>query len=226
MNRVVKDPVERRNELITTAQKLFYSKGYERTSVNDIIKVMDVAKGTFYHYFDSKQAVLEAVVDRLTEHLLGMTRKIIADASLDAIEKWHRAFQLSNNWKVENKADMLALMRIMFSDGNVRLMDALQKKSAPLIAHEFAKVIRQGVAEGVFDTPYPDEAAENILSIQTHFSNAFADLILNPEQSDDRLNIAIRKFKAAQDAVERVVGAEPGSLPLLDEEDIAPWFTE
>ncbi len=63
MARVVKAADERRSEFIAAAQNLFYSKGYESTSVNDLISVVGVSKGAFYHYFDSKQAVLEALVD-------------------------------------------------------------------------------------------------------------------------------------------------------------------
>lgn len=54
MTRTAKDSDERRSELIATAQQLFYSKGYESTSVSDIVKAVGVAQGTFYYYFDSK----------------------------------------------------------------------------------------------------------------------------------------------------------------------------
>jgi hypothetical protein len=47
MTRIVKAPDERRSELIATAQQLFYTKGYERTSVSDIVKAVGVAQGTF-----------------------------------------------------------------------------------------------------------------------------------------------------------------------------------
>ena len=66
MTRNVKAPDERRSELIATAQQLFYTKGYERTSVSDIVKAVGVAQGTFYYYFGSKQAILEALVAELT----------------------------------------------------------------------------------------------------------------------------------------------------------------
>ncbi len=49
MARIVKAPDERRTEFIETAQALFYTKGYERTSVNDIIEAVGVSKGAFYY---------------------------------------------------------------------------------------------------------------------------------------------------------------------------------
>ena len=53
----------RREELLTTAEKLFYTKGYEKTSVQDILSEMNFSKGGFYHHFDSKLAVLEAICE-------------------------------------------------------------------------------------------------------------------------------------------------------------------
>ena len=79
MTRIVKAPDERRSELIATAQQLFYTTGYERTSVNDIVKAVGVAQGTFYYYFDSKQAILEALVAELTAQQHVLFQDIVTD---------------------------------------------------------------------------------------------------------------------------------------------------
>ena len=60
--KTVKDAELRRQEILMTAKKLFIKKGYDKTSVNDILKVVDIAKGTFYYYFSSKEEVLEAII--------------------------------------------------------------------------------------------------------------------------------------------------------------------
>ena len=51
----------RRGELLAASEKLFYTKGYENTSVQDIMDAVGFSKGGFYHHFDSKLAVLEAI---------------------------------------------------------------------------------------------------------------------------------------------------------------------
>ena len=51
----------RRGELLAASEKLFYTKGYENTSVQDILDAVGFSKGGFYHHFDSKLAVLEAI---------------------------------------------------------------------------------------------------------------------------------------------------------------------
>ena len=51
----------RRSELLVAAEKLFYTKGYEKTSIQDILDEVGFSKGGFYHHFDSKLSVLEAI---------------------------------------------------------------------------------------------------------------------------------------------------------------------
>ena len=59
----------RRGELLAAAEKLFYTKGYENTSVQDILDAVGFSKGGFYHHFDSKLAVLEAICQQRAEEL-------------------------------------------------------------------------------------------------------------------------------------------------------------
>ncbi|VVB69317.1 HTH-type transcriptional regulator BetI [uncultured archaeon] len=71
MSRIVKEPEERRNELIDTAERIFIAQGYDQTSISDIVKEVNVSQGAFYYYFDSKEDVLVAVMDKqiaLMEH--------------------------------------------------------------------------------------------------------------------------------------------------------------
>ncbi|MFA6373381.1 MAG: TetR/AcrR family transcriptional regulator, partial [Methanothrix sp.] len=64
MSRIVKEPEERRKELIDTAGRLFVAQGYDQTSISDITKEVNVSQGAFYYYFDSKEDVLVAVMEK------------------------------------------------------------------------------------------------------------------------------------------------------------------
>ena len=91
MARITKDPVVRSNEIIDAAEHLFYSVGYDETSVSDIVKAVGVAQGTFYNYFASKEAVLEALVQR---HVSKIYAKLagIENAEMTAIQKYEKMF--------------------------------------------------------------------------------------------------------------------------------------
>jgi AcrR family transcriptional regulator len=226
MTRITKDPDVRRRELINCAQNLFYTKGYENTSVRDIVNEVGVAKGTFYYYFDSKLAILEATVEELVEQSLALMEEIVDDKSLSATQKWVLTAQVINNWKSERKEELLAISRALQKEENSLLLFKIKKKGVQLFAPEFARIIAQGIEEGIFDVEFVEEAAEFTMAIQLVMSDTFIDIILNPECHDDPLATAQRKVAAMQYSIERILGATPDSLPLIDTQSLSAWFED
>ncbi|OLQ74883.1 hypothetical protein BIT28_13055 [Photobacterium proteolyticum] len=224
MARVVKAADERRSEFITAAQTLFYSKGYESTSVNDLINAVGVSKGAFYHYFDSKQAVLEALVDDMQQQYQAVVGDLITSPDLDAISKWNQLLAMTNQWKIEQKDGLLSFARIINMDENLTLKHKLMEGRAKLLVADYAVIIQQGIDEGVFDTQSPTDVAELVVSLLYAFSEAVTDLLLHQEQCEQPLQKAIRKVEAAQQSVERILGAQKGSLMLIDQATLAAWF--
>jgi AcrR family transcriptional regulator len=226
MTRITKDPDERRSELIACAQELFYTKGYESTSVRDIVDEVGVAKGTFYYYFDSKLGVLEAMVDEAISQSVALLHRIVADETLPVLEKWARAFQMVAAWKAGHKAELLAMLHAMQMDENLLLRYKVQTRTLQLLSPEFAKIITQGVEEGVFETVFVEESAEITLSIMQGLSDPVYGILLNPDNYEDPVALARRKITAVETAIERVLGAPQGSLPLIDERTFATWFED
>ena len=85
--RIIKEHDERKNEIIDTAAMRFESKGYEQCSVNDILTAIGIAKGTFYHYFKSKEEVLDAVIANMMYQITQQVRSVEADPGLSPEEK-------------------------------------------------------------------------------------------------------------------------------------------
>jgi AcrR family transcriptional regulator len=226
MTRVTKDPDERRHELIACAQKLFYSKGYERTTVRDIVDELGVAKGTFYYYFDSKLAVLEVMVDEVIKQSVALLQEIVADETLPVLEKWSRAFQAVVAWKAERKAELPAMLHVMQMDENLLLRYKVQTRTVQLLSPEIAKIIALGVEEGVFETGFVEESAGITLSIMQGLSDPLYGILLNPDNYEDPVALARHKIAAVETAIERVLGAPPGSLSLIDAQAIAAWLQD
>jgi AcrR family transcriptional regulator len=226
MPRIVKDYDERHAEFLDVAQQLFFSQGYERTTVQEIIDTVGVSKGAFYHYFDSKQAVLEAVVAEQSAQRRALYQTIMDDDALSVIQKWTRMVQVGNDWKMERKAELLDLLRVLQMDENIPLFHKLRVEEVKVATPEFAKLITQGIAEGVFETDYVEEAAEIVYAISLTFTDTLADILLNPDNYDDPESLARRKVAAIRTAIERVLGADPGSLSLIIEPTLAVWFED
>jgi len=217
---------ERRTQFIQAAQELFYTKGYESTSINDIIEAVGVSKGAFYHHFESKQAVLIAVVDSLVAQSRKIIEPILNSTALNAIEKLNRIVRTSNSWKIGQRDQMLAVAKILYSDDNLHLRNRIDVETKQMKIAAFSQVLKQGVAEGVFDWDdlAEDHLAEFVLAIMQTAGETFIRLLLDPERPADAIDVVTNKFMAAQKIVERVLGAPAGSLSLIDRESIVLWF--
>lgn len=224
--RIVKEYDQRHQELLDTAQQLFYSKGYSQTSVRDIIDAVGIAKGTFYHYFDSKTALLEDLVERLISQTLVILEALADDESLDALTKFTRIFNVIGNWKTERRAELMAMMRMLYSDENILLMHKFKESSVTAVLPPFTKVIEQGVAEGVFKVESAEDSAEIFMKSSQGFSETFARILLNSDDYENPAEVVRRKKLAYERAIERGLGAPVGSLPLFDEAIIDAWFED
>lgn len=224
MGRISKDHDERYAEFVDVARDLFFSHGYECTTVQEIIDTVGVAKGTFYHYFDSKEDVLEAIVAELSAEHRAIFEAIVADKTLSATQKWTRAFAAVGHWSAGRKGELLALVRAM--QKNVLLSYRLREQETRQALPMMSTIIAEGIEEGLFDTEHLAETAEIVYGVSRIVSALLIPILLHPEDYEDAKALARRKVAAGQVAIERILGAPPGSLLLLDEEVLAAWFRD
>jgi AcrR family transcriptional regulator len=226
MPRVVKEEsyAQRRNEIIDAAQRLVYTKGYEQMSIQDILELTGMSKGAFYHYFDSKPALLEALIDRMVQESEKVISPIVYDPNLSALEKLHEFFHTAARWKSSQKDYMLAILRVWYADENAIVRDKVLAKQLGWAASWLAHIFRQGMAEGVMDVPYPDQTALAAMTLLTGLSNGFARLILSPPKDGSALTQAEQLIFAYNRLLERAVGAPQGSLSIMDEATAREWI--
>ena len=166
MARTSKAPQERHRELVDCAVRLFTEKGYGATAVSDIVREVGVAQGTFYYHFKSKEAVLEAVVDRTTG---GLTQKIMAAVERedsDASKRLDRVLSLLMAAMLENKA----LIAILHHPDNEVLHERMRAKLVGSIQPAINRLVTDGVEAGTFNVPHAEEAAELLLSTVAHLT--------------------------------------------------------
>ena len=115
------DPVVhavRRETFVDIAQRLIQTKGYEQMSIQDVLDEAEASRGAFYHYFDSKAALLEAVVERMVDTVIATLSPLVADQAVPALEKLQGVFTGIARWKGERTQLMVALMEVWLSDDN------------------------------------------------------------------------------------------------------------
>ena len=224
MASVVKEYGVRRNEILDEAQRLIESKGYEQMTIQEILDGLQISKVAFYHYFGSKQELLEAVIERMGEEVEQVLMPIVEDAQLPALEKFHIFFSTVSRWKTAQKEFLIALLRVWYTDDNVLVRQKTYTSGLKRIAPLLTAIIRQGVQEGVLKTSYPEHIGEVILPIIQSLSDTLARQLLSFEPERGDLQHAENTVAAYTNALERVLGAPQGSLELVDSETLKEWF--
>jgi AcrR family transcriptional regulator len=224
--RVVKEHIVRRNEILDAAQRLVQTRGYEQMAIQEILDELRIAKDTFYHYFGSKQALLEAVVERILEQAEQITLPIVRDPHLPASEKLQRIFDTVGRWKSARIPFFMELLRIWYTDDNAIVRTKLTALGIQRVTPLLTEVVHQGVAEGSFRTDFPEQVGSIVMSLVGQLSDTLAGLLLAGEPAPGGLAHARNLVAAYSDAVERVLGAQPGSLTIVDSVTLEEWFRD
>ena len=98
MARIVKKAEERRSEILQKAQELFYTHGYAKTSVSMVIDALGISKGAFYHYFKSKEELLDSLAAVLSQNIKSRIEAGVNDQNLNAIEKLNKMYYESGTY--------------------------------------------------------------------------------------------------------------------------------
>lgn len=159
MVRVVKKPEERRREIVSASRDLFLKQDYENTTMQEVMTKLRIAKGTAYHYFKSKEELLEAVVEDMVAEFMAVVEKAMNECHGNALEKI-RVLTTAGRVAPHQKETLENLHRPGNMGMHVRLLAVTLTRLAPL----YAKVISQGCEEQLFATEHPLEAAEILLA--------------------------------------------------------------
>jgi AcrR family transcriptional regulator len=200
MARISKDPAERREEILQSAKKLFRQHGYEKTVVSDIVKDVKIAQGTFYNYFTSKEDIFMAILEIIQEDIIKNLEGITLKTNINAAEK----FNLLTNEEFNLNRESDDLYLTLHNKGNEGIHQKYIVNSIKKLIPIYSNIIKQGVQEGIFNTNYPEEAAEYIL-----FATKF---MFDPGINQQEMNKLSKKFEAACDFIEKILGAKKGTI--------------
>lgn len=158
-----KYPEETVEKILDSAFKLFIEKGYEQTTVLDIVAGMGgLTRGAFYHHFKSKEDVLDAVGDKLFFDN-NPFEKVKLQKGLTGLEKLKTLIMDSVESTDKRKIDIMSI-RILNSPVFLCKLVENNKMIAPM----YQELIEEGVKDGSIKTPNPKLLAE-LIPILTNF---------------------------------------------------------
>jgi len=230
MARVVNETeyADKRGEILDVVQRLVYTKGYEKMTIQDILDELQISKGAFYHYFDSKPEALEALTERGQAEFEQHFVSIVNDPNLTATDKLRRYFAMLDEARLAHKSFVLSQLRVWYTDDNAIVRQKVDASTIERRAPLLAEVVRQGIQEEAFSTAFPDQAAEIILSLVQSMGNAHAKLFLSIEQAPDHQHLVdsiVTTYSAYMDAIERVLGASENTLYRIDASPVKVWLS-
>lgn len=143
----------RREELLDAAQQLFLDKGIGATSIDDIASAAQVAKGTFYLYFPSKEALLHALQERF---VAGFVERL--DIAMDRCgpDRWRLKLQAWVKTIIEGYLDNVRLHDVIFHE--VQPYDRHAMSNNPAI-DQLTRLLGDGAKAGAWLAEEPRATA-------------------------------------------------------------------
>jgi len=212
-------PQERKGQIIQTSLQLFAVKGYENTTINNIIEDSGISKGGFYHHYASKEELLKDIVRMLIGDMVVIFEEIDGRDDLTALEKTNEYIRRVCAYKGDKVIEVAALLSELYSGGkNVQLESKIYDFAREHIAPVMKRIILQGIKEGDFKTEFPEEAAETYVKLFIMQQQEVTDLFYEALQGKNEaiLEKIKRKYTFFQKLLEDTLGLEKGSLVVKE----------
>ncbi len=216
-----KDYISKKKEYLEVALELFHEKGYDKTTVQEIIDNMGVSKGAFYHYFKSKEDVLTAIAEEYSNAAIRIIESIANDQEYNAIEKINKLIEAVNTYKGSREKYRAKMKSTILAEKNPRLekkiMDAIKPPSVKL----FQQILDQAVTTNYLDQTDTEELAIVLLH-NIHDLNAAIDSLISKYQtrtgfdSDNFIKELESKLEFYEKLFDRIVGFKSGSIKLKE----------
>ena len=195
-----KEAEERKSEILDVADELFGKKGFDGTSTNDILEKVGIARGTLYHHFKSKEDIMDALMERYSDRLLGAAQAVAADKTIPLVDRIIRVV-MSMNLSGGSSEE---IMEHIHKPQNALMHQKIQKIIINGLTPILTEIICEGIEQGVFSTPYPYECMEMVVT----YANTIFDDDMVQMTNEDRVN----RMQAFIFNIERMLDVERGSL--------------
>ncbi|MDW2798010.1 TetR/AcrR family transcriptional regulator [Clostridium boliviensis] len=197
--RIIKDADQRKNEILDAAEQLFTQKGFDGTSTNEILEAVGIARGTLYYHFKSKEDIMDALIQRHSSRLLKAAKEIAEDKDKSVYE---RIIQSVMTLKMDQSGK--EVIEHIHRPQNALMHQKVQRTMLNGLTPILAKIICEGIEQGLFHTPFPYECVEMlVVYASTVFDGDMLDI--NPQEYAPRANALIFN-------VERMLGVKSGTL--------------
>ncbi len=199
----VKNPEDRRNEILDAADELFAQKGFDNATTNDILERVGIARGTLYYHFKSKEDIMDALIARYSDRMLHAANAVGNDERIPVHERIVRVIMALNIQGDSGKE----IIHHIHKPQNALMQQKMRKTVINGVTPILTKVIGQGVAQGLFNTPYPYECMEMVV--------IYAHTVFDGDTVELTDETRMERILAFVFHLERLLGVKNGSLKYV-----------
>lgn len=216
---IVRGGAARRDELLDAAQALFASRGYEATTISQIICSVGVSKGAFYHHFAAKEDLVTALAERYAQAVTELAAQVMEDESLDSYSRLIGFFDVIRTHKLSRSKEIRDTFGPLLRDENSDLFIRAHRAVNDVVRPLMTRIITEGVAEQVFDTPDPEAAADTILHLLVSQRELAVRLYSSQSQEalEQAMSVLMRRMAFIGTVIDRILGLPEGSIELADQ---------
>ena len=186
---------ERKQELLKIAYNMFLMKGYDNTSIDDIINEAKIAKGTYYYYFESKETTLEEVINMMINDEVTSAKEILK-MPISIPEKLVRIITSLRPKKNEQE-----IQNTLNKKDNIVMHEKINNR----IIEEAVSLLEQVVMEGI----------ENKIFNCTHIKERLKMLLIMSNELFDNDEPNMNQVEVFIDTAEKMLGAKEGTLEFI-----------
>lgn len=206
----------KRTQILDAAERLFFEKGYDRTSVQDLLDALNMSKGGFYHYFDSKEAVLRAVSERRVEGRFERLPSELYGARRSPIDRLNLLLGMANLFETEDPRFAALMLKLCYVEGDASMRDHHRRILLDRLAPYVSDVIDEGVRDGSFHARHPMEVGKLLILLALDADEEACHMLAGEPDNPDAAIRMLELLNAWREAAERLIGAPFGSVRLFD----------
>ncbi|EGO65497.1 TetR/AcrR family transcriptional regulator [Acetonema longum] len=191
-----------------TALELFLSQGYQQTLISDIVKKVGVAQGTFYYYFASKEAVLEAIIAHHIKHMMTAVQKTEWDqtAPLEQLQLFVNHF-----YKLHYTGSIGLLGKVLYRENQGVLINRLWRQTHISTKPLLVQILEHCNQAGATQVTRMDETLGFFSGIIGSLLEASSPLEFGHESNPDVMK---HKRRIAERLLESLFDTPAGSIYL------------
>lgn len=210
----------RKEAIIRTSEKLFFEKGYDETSIQDILDALSISKGGFYHYFESKIALLEEISRQKCAANIERIRMELFSGRLTSVQKVNLLLGSIFPFEHETPEYNALTFKVSYIDGDVHFRDQTRQYMLNELCPLMNEAVFEGIADESFFVRYPGHIGRILVMLGYDACEEVCRMLAENADDPDMMINMFDMLNAYRETVEGMLGATYSSIRFFDMEQI------